>query len=66
MSKDYPRGKLRGDDDGQLAIAMTVHKNTLIIDFGKHVKWIGLGLQEVRMLRAKFEEYEKQLEANES
>lgn len=63
---DYPRGKLRPDDQGQLKMAMVVHGNTLIIDFGKPVAWFGLGLQEVRALRVAFEKYEKQLEANES
>ena len=64
--KNYPRGKLNAHDEGQLRIAMTVKGNTLIIDFGKPVKWLGLGLQEVRAMRQGFEKYEKELEANEA
>jgi hypothetical protein len=63
---DYPRGKLNARDEGQLRMMMRVEKNTLVIDFGKPVAWFGLGLNEVRALRLKFEEYERQLEANES
>lgn len=63
---DYPRGKLRGDDEGALRIAFIVRDNTLVMDFGKSVKWIGLGLQEVRALREAFEKYETQLKENES
>lgn len=63
---DFPRGKLRPDDEGQLRITMAVKGNTLVVDFGKSVKWIGFGLQEVRALRAALEKYEKELETNES
>ena len=57
----YPRGKLRSDDEGQLAMAFAVKGNTLIIDFGKPVVWVGLSLHEVTALREAFEKYEKQL-----
>ena len=63
---DFPRGKLNASDEGALRIAMTVRKNTLVIDFGKPTAWIGLGLQEVRAMRRAFEKYEKELEANEA
>lgn len=62
----YPRGKLRADDEGQLAMKMCIQDNTLLIVFGKPVGWFGLGLQEVRELRRRLGEYEKQLEENES
>lgn len=57
----YPRGKLNANDEGQLAIRMFVKGNTLILDFGKSIKWIGLGLHEVTELRRKLGEYEEQL-----
>lgn len=60
MSKQYPRGKLRADDDGQLCIAMAVKDQTIIIDFGKPVAWLGFGLAEaetlIRMLQSKVDE----------
>lgn len=62
----YPRGKLTPGDEGELAMTMLVTGNTLVIDFGKPVAWLGLGLQEVRKLREKLEKYEKELQANES
>jgi len=40
--RNYPRGKLSADDEGQLCIAVTVKDKTLIVDFGKPVAWIGL------------------------
>lgn len=58
---NYPRGKLNSHDEGQLRIAMVVQGNTLIIDFGKPVKWLGLGLHEVTALREGLAKYETQL-----
>lgn len=60
----YPRGRLTAGDEGALAMTMLVTGNTLVIDFGKPVAWIGLGLQEVRDLRERLEKYEKELQAN--
>jgi len=57
----YPRGKLRHDDEGQLRIAMAVKDNTLIIDFGKSVRWFGLGLHEVTALRELLQKHEQEL-----
>lgn len=57
----FPRGKLRADDEGQLRMAFSVHGNTLVMDFGKPVAWVGLSLHEVTALREAFERYEKQL-----
>jgi hypothetical protein len=43
----YPRGKLCDDDEGQIQIAVAVKDgNTLIIDFGKPVAWLGFGLAD--------------------
>lgn len=59
--RQYPRGKLNAEDDGQLRMAMVVKDNTLIIDFGKPVAWLGLSLHEVTAMREAFEKYERQL-----
>ncbi len=62
----YPRGKITADDDGAIAIRMAVKSNTLIIDFGKPVHWIGLGLQDVRSLRVMLDRYIRELETAET
>lgn len=57
----HPRGKLTSGDEGQLSISFMVRDNTLIIDFGKPVAWLGLGLHEVTAFREGLEKYERQL-----
>jgi hypothetical protein len=49
---EYPRGKLDKSDEGALAIAVGVDKEnrTIILSFGKPVKWIGMGPDEVNGL----------------
>jgi hypothetical protein len=42
MNNKYPRGKLNNDDEGALLIRITAEDKTIIIDFGKTIKWIGL------------------------
>lgn len=41
----YPRGKLNETDEGALNIRLTNKNDTVIIDFGKNVSWIGLDKQ---------------------
>ena len=62
----YPRGKLNANDEGALRFMARVVGNTLIVDFGKPVAWLGLGLHEVTRMREMFEKYEKELKANEA
>lgn len=40
--REYPDGKLATDDDGELAIKLSSDDGAVRIDFGKHVKWLGL------------------------
>jgi len=42
----YPRGKLTADDEGEISIAISELDNTVIIDFGKKVAWIGMSRPE--------------------
>lgn len=42
MKNNYPRGKFSEDDEGELRISVTHKDKTVIIDFGKDVKWIGM------------------------
>lgn len=38
----YPRGQLNKNDEGAIAIAISVEgSNTVRIDFGKELSWIG-------------------------
>jgi hypothetical protein len=63
--EQYPRGKLKEDDQGalELQIAVAPSNQTLVIDFGKPVVWIGLGKQEVldlaKLLKDKAESMEE-------
>lgn len=51
-SGKFPRGKLNRYDEGELTIAISgdPKTNTVIIDFGKRVKWIGFGPDQAREL----------------
>lgn len=42
--REYPAGRLDGSDDGALALMVAADPatGTVVIDFGKPVKWIGL------------------------
>lgn len=39
---EFPEGKLRSDDEGEIQIAIGTHNGNVIIDFGGPVAWIGL------------------------
>lgn len=38
---NFPQGKLKSDDEGEIKIGVTNDKGKVIIDFGKPVAWIG-------------------------
>jgi hypothetical protein len=44
MSREYPAGRLNGEDDGatRLAIASDIAQKRVIIRFQKSMEWIGL------------------------
>ena len=42
MMDKYPRGKLCDDDEGACYITVFDRDKTVIIDFGKELKWIGI------------------------
>jgi len=46
----YPRGKLSEDDEGASAIVVSTTGNTVRIDFGKQVAWIGFDKKTALML----------------
>lgn len=39
---DFPQGKLNGDDQGGLRMAIGVKDGVIVVDFGKPVAWLGL------------------------
>ena len=55
----YPKGKLNEDDEGELELAVGARNGSVIIVFGKSIKWIGMGpdgaeeLAELLKTRAK-------------
>ena len=60
----FPRGRIHETDEGELQFALGVTRDrTIILDFGKPVKWIGMAPNEARtladMLRAKADEAER-------
>lgn len=42
FNRQYPNGRLCGDDDGALTYGIAISSKTVIINFFKPVKWIGL------------------------
>ena len=42
----FPRGQLHRTDEGELRIAVTVEKNSVILAFGKPIAWIGMSRVE--------------------
>lgn len=43
---EYPRGKLNDTDEGRLDIAIGVQDQTVIVNFGKKIRWIGMSKPE--------------------
>ncbi len=58
---DFPRGKLSGDDDGELVIGVTSVDNTIIIRFGTPVEWIGLDKAAALSLAKSIQHYAEKL-----
>ncbi len=42
MSEQYPLGKLRPDDEGELKIAIYSHAQGVFVQFEKKIDWVGL------------------------
>jgi hypothetical protein len=58
---NFPRGKLCEDDEGQLVFRIGVQDKTVVLDFGKPVKWFGLGKQDAINLASQLLEKANQL-----
>lgn len=51
--REYPHGRMGGDDDGALAYAIATDQahRTIVIKFPKPVDWIGLDIKTAEELR---------------
>ena len=50
MSEQYPRGKLREDDEGVLPMKIDTRDKTIVLSFGQLVSWIGLSADDALSL----------------
>lgn len=64
LQREWPEGRLNGDDDGQLSVAIAVdlRKKVLVIDFGMPVAWIGMSAANARELITLLDKHAKTLE----
>ncbi len=53
MSRTYPRGKARLDDEGQTTVAVAESGGTIFLRFEKPIAWLGLGADEAKALAMK-------------
>lgn len=51
--RHWPGGRMGGDDDGQLAYAITTDavRGVILLDFGKPITWVGLDVKSATELR---------------
>lgn len=61
----YLRDKIKPDDKGLLAVAMTIdkEKGVIMIDFGTSISWIGLTPDDARVFAKALIERSDELEA---
>jgi len=46
--RNYPRGKLNQNDEGELQIRIGVQDRTVVLDFGKPIHWLGFDAATAR------------------
>jgi hypothetical protein len=63
---EYPKGKLCKDDKGELrlAVAADIKNMTVVIDFGKPVKWLALHKEETKGFIEILQKHLEKLERN--
>jgi len=49
-TNDFPRGKFNKNDEGGIRLAVGVKDNTVIIDFGSQVTWLGMDADQALQL----------------
>jgi hypothetical protein len=62
----FPRGKVRPDDEGALMASIRIKDATIFIDFPKPVSWLALGLREVDVLIKELQKKREQLAEKEA
>lgn len=45
---NFPEGKITDDDEGEIRIGITKKDDTVIIDFGKPIAWIGFTKEQAK------------------
>ena len=43
---EFPEGKLREDDEGEIVIKVGEYQGKVVMDFGTEVKWIGMNAKQ--------------------
>jgi len=64
MRGNYPRGKIRDDDEGATLLQMGIKNGVVIMDFGKNLRWIGLHKEQALEISNMLLSLSKQLEEN--
>ena len=58
----YPEGKLREDDEGEIALGIAVHKGKIIMDFGGDMGWVGFTPEQSRQIASILQKRAKEAE----
>lgn len=45
---NFPDGKITNDDEGEIRIGITTKDDTVVLDFGKPVAWIGFTKEQAK------------------
>jgi hypothetical protein len=56
----FPYGKARPDDQGELAVAISVKDGNVFLDFGKAVSWLSLKPHQAEGIAAAIVHYAKE------
>lgn len=60
--RNYPRGQIAPDDEGEFELAVGVENGTVKIVFGKPVTWIGFGPVEAKAFGERLIQLAKEIE----
>ena len=59
---NFPQGKVKPEDEGELVIGIGIKDGIIMLEFGKPTAWIGFGPNEARTLAAKLSTLAAKLE----
>lgn len=48
----FPEGKIDEHDEGEIKIGITVKEETIIMNFGKNVNWVGFTKEQAKQIAA--------------